>query len=77
MADGPRGSTTHSRHGRYHIVTVLFSGCSHTFGTGLLPEQANYAQLVSEHLNEDFDNISILGSDNQDIFIRTLWRKIL
>jgi len=38
----------------------------------LLPEQSNYAQLVSNHLNEDVDNISILGSDNQDIFTRTL-----
>ena len=72
MADGPCGSLTHSGHGRYHIVTILFSGCSHTVGTGLLPEQSNYAQLVSNHLNEDVDNISILGSDNQDIFTRTL-----
>lgn len=53
-------------------MTILVSGCSHTFGTGLRLEQANYAQLVSAQINEDFDNISILGSDNQDIFTRTL-----
>jgi hypothetical protein len=53
-------------------MTILFSGCSNTAGAGLAPEHYNYAQLVSRHFDEDFDNISVPGRDNQDIFINTL-----
>ena len=53
-------------------MTILFSGCSTTVGVGLTAEQSNYTQIVSNHLNEDFDNISVPGRDNQDIFINTL-----
>jgi len=53
-------------------MTILFSGCSNTVGVGLVAEQSNYAEIVSNYLNEDFDNISVPGRDNQDIFINTL-----
>ena len=53
-------------------MTILFNGCSNTYGYGLAPGQLNYAQLVSKYFNEDFDNNAFPGRDNQDIFINTL-----
>jgi len=53
-------------------MTILFSGCSNTAGIGLVTGQLNYAQMVANYLDEDFDNISVAGRDNQDIFVNTL-----
>ena len=53
-------------------MTILFNGCSNTYGAGLAAGQSNYAQIVSQHFREDLDNNAFPGRDNQDIFINTL-----
>lgn len=50
----------------------VFNGCSLTFGTALLPEQKNFATLVSDHFSVPYNNISVPGTDNYSIFLKSM-----
>lgn len=50
----------------------VFNGCSLTFGSALLPEQKNFATLVSNHFNVPYKNISVPGTDNHSIFLKSM-----
>ena len=56
-------------------MSILFSGCSHTFGADLKdPESQRYSTLVGEKLGKEVVNVAIEGASNDHITRRTLER---
>ena len=57
--------------------SILFLGCSHTFGVGL-PLENTYPYIVSKDLNIDYWNMSVPGSSLDTAFrLASYWLNIL
>ncbi len=54
---------------QFHIMSnkensIVFLGCSHTYGTGLDNSEENYVNLVSQHFDSDTVNLAAPGKSN-------------